>query len=130
MPPKAQTSMEFLVLTIFLLLMFAAFYVHLQDRRIEAMNSMVNAEALLVAEKAAYELNMAAAQGDGYSKEFTLPSMLYETFNYSISAEKNFVFVEYGNNTRAARIVVDNVTGTLKKGKNFIWNSGGIIYVS
>ncbi len=117
------------------LLAFSMFYSFLVDKRIEVFERETEYLASSIAEKAAYEINIAVVEGDGFTRNFTLPESLYGV-DYDIIPWGGFVFVNWTTpegrpNTRFASIIIENITsGYLNKGENNITNVEGEIYVN
>lgn len=130
---KGQSSIEFLTLVIFAMVLFVLFYGEVLKKNNEVLINKIDAEGSLIADKVANEVNIALTQGDGYSKEFMLPGKVY-SYEYNISTSSNMVFVEWvrnnKQNSRSARIIVENVTGSFKAGTNTIKNVYGVIYAN
>jgi len=70
---KAQTSMEFVILTGFMLLAFLVFYVVIQAKLVEANRNSIDNSAKQVETLVVNELKVAESVTDGYYREFELP---------------------------------------------------------
>lgn len=129
----AQASMEFLSLTVTALAVFIVFYSQVSHINKITYENRINLLAREISEKAAYEINIAAAQGDGYYKEFVLQNKI-GSYNYNITIAKNKIFVEWElgpsiRTSQSSNIVLGNISGTLSPGWNFVENKKGIITV-
>lgn len=123
---KAQSSLEFLVMVTFLLMIFALFYGSLVSRNSQLAEDRRAMQALLAAEDAAYEINTAIIEGHGYAKNFTLPADLYGE-NYSITVEPGLVFVDWAQNSRFASVMLADSSCALHPGTNSIENVEGAV---
>jgi len=74
---KGQTSLEFLMTLVFAALVFSVFYVFIiGEFSILFGESYVGAQAEVLAEEIAAEINYAYISGDGYSANITLPEQI------------------------------------------------------
>jgi hypothetical protein len=132
---KAQTSMEFVILTGFMLLAFLSFYIVIQSKLVEANsentdNAAIQAELLVV-----NELRVAESVTDGYYREFELPQKIND-MNYNISimsgvANTPEIVIKYSNKERVYFVPQTYVSGlsNVSKGKNNISKDNGIILI-
>jgi uncharacterized protein (UPF0333 family) len=81
---KAQTSMEFVILTGFMLLAFLIFYVVIQSKLVEANQNSIDVAAKQVEIIVVNELKVAESVTDGYYREFELPQRI-NGINYSVA---------------------------------------------
>lgn len=125
---KGQVSMEFMAYIGFLLIMFAAFgpFFLNQSVMIDEMKAELKAER--VATLLEREFNTAVRFGDGYSRNFTLPSEISSN-NYSIELHSDLMLVEvqWGDRSVTRQITSDNFKGSPVPGKNHIRNSNSEI---
>ena len=70
---KAQTSMEFVILTGFMLLAFLVFYVVIQAKLVEANRDSMDTAAKQIETLVVNELTVAESVTDGYYRVFELP---------------------------------------------------------
>lgn len=130
---KGQSSIEFLTLVIFAMILFALFYGEVLKKNNEVLINKIDAEGSLIVDKVANEINIAITQGDGYSKDFSLPEKIY-SYDYNITTSSNMVFVEWIRNekqdSKSSRIIIENVTGLFKAGTNTIRNVYGVVYAN
>jgi hypothetical protein len=127
---KGEVSLEFLILTGLILVIFASTVAVIGMRNQDIANTIKFSDAQTIADRVASEINM-ASRISGYYSEFTLPYKISDYENYSLSINKNlrFVQVTWGVNSRMSNIVTENVTGTPIPGKNTIRNSEGVITI-
>jgi len=125
---KAQVSMEFIAfLGVMLFLLTLASYASLSaGSGIAKDNESV--EARRIAATVAEEINLAVEIGPGYSHAFDLPAVLSTGTNYSINfTSSRFVYVFWGTGFYPIPVLSDNITGTVKNGRNTLTNNNGVI---
>jgi len=132
---RAQTSMEFVILTGFMLLAFLSFYIVIQSKLVEANtentdNAAKQAELLVV-----NELRVAESVPDGYYREFELPPKI-NAMNYNISIMNGVagtpeIVVKYDGRERVYFVPQTYVStlSNLSKGKNNISKNNGMILI-
>ncbi len=81
---KAQTSMEFVILTGFMLMAFLIFYIVIQSKLVEANKNTIDLAAKQVETIVVNELKVAESVSDGYYREFELPQRV-NGMNYTLS---------------------------------------------
>jgi len=81
---KAQTSMEFVILTGFMLLAFLTFYMVIQGKLVEANRDSTDNAAAQIETMVVNELKVAESVTDGYCRDFELPQRI-NGINYNIS---------------------------------------------
>jgi hypothetical protein len=126
----AQVSIEFisLISVLFIFLILTIYYN--SELYFQIYSTRIFKEAQTVSDQIASEINLALKAGDGYSRIFFLPAKLSNSLDYSIAVENYLVIVRWDSNFAQSTILTKNVTGEFLKGKNFIRNSGGIVYVN
>ncbi|MBW6451690.1 MAG: hypothetical protein K0B02_03080 [DPANN group archaeon] len=130
---KGQSGMEFIMLLVFAIGLFLVFYYNISHTNKIAYENKINIIARQISDKAAYEINIAAAQGDGYYKEFYLKNTIYDK-TYNISIINNYIFVTWepiplNPTSMTSRIITTNIIGNLSANWNYVENSKGIITV-
>ena len=132
---KAQTSMEFVILTGFMVLAFLSFYIVIQSKLVEANsqdsdNAAKQAELLVV-----NELRVAESVVDGYYREFELPQKI-NGVNYNISIMQGVagtpeIVIRYNGKERVYFVPQAYVSGasSVGKGRNNISKEDGIILI-
>jgi len=108
------------------LLIFLAAYTSVFEKTKNAYDSKSLSEASGIGDKIAGEINTAVSEGDGYSKNITLPNDIFGA-SYVVSIDKGDVFVYWRGKNAASRIIIENVTGVFVSGNNKIKNKGGVI---
>lgn len=126
---KCQSGLEFMLLCVFLLLIISSFYTVINRNSSELTEYRRNYLASSIAEKIAYEINIAVTSGDGYMKEFYIPPDIYG-YDYNITFSRKSVFVDWWGNSQAAYVIISNVTGEFVRGYNYIGNEDGQIYLN
>lgn len=132
---KAQTSMEFVILTGFMLLAFLTFYIVIQSRLVEtnrdgADKAAKQAELLIV-----NELRVAESVTNGYYREFELPQKIND-MNYNISMMSGVagtpeIVIKYNGKELVYFVPQSYISGlsSVSKGKNNISKNDGVILV-
>ncbi len=126
---KGQSGLEFMILSMFLLLLFTSSYSVINKNSVDVVDHKRNYLATSISEKIAYETNMAVTSGSGYLKMFFIPYDIYG-YNYNITFSRRSVFVDWVGNSQAAHIVTNNFSGAFLKGYNYIENKEGLLYLN
>ncbi|MFB6166851.1 MAG: hypothetical protein ABEJ62_01155 [Candidatus Nanohaloarchaea archaeon] len=126
---KGQSSLEFIAMLSFMMLAFSGFYTFFVNQQIAAVQNQRAVYAEAVADKAAFELDLALAQGDGFSRNFTLPESLGGA-DYNITVRGEIVLLEWGERQVLSSTAAPEVQGNLTPGGNRVENRGGVLYVS
>jgi hypothetical protein len=124
---KSQSSLEFLILTGFALVIFIT-VLALLSKNIYFMNK--NKQDILgedIATKIQKEVLLASNMEDGYKREFSIPSMLGNQ-DYTISIINNEVILQKGIQNFWKEI--PSVSGNITKGNNIIRKTNGTIYLN
>jgi hypothetical protein len=136
---KAQTSMEFVILTGFMLMAFLVFYIVIQSKLVEANRNSVDLAAKQVETVIVNELKVAESVTDGYYREFELPQKV-NGMNYTVSVipgpsqgptDVPEIVIKYNGRERVYFISQTYINGSSKisKGVNNISKNNGIILV-
>lgn len=126
---KGQTSLEFIAMLSFMMIAFAAFYSVFVDQHVTAMEQRRATHAEAIADRAAFELDMALSQGDGFSRNFTLPNEVVGA-DYSITVYDGLLVLEWGDRRVMDSTAAPGINGELEPGLNRVENRGGVLYVS
>ncbi len=126
MDKKAQSAIEFLILTgavlFFFISMLAVFQQDLALKAKEKRNLEVQEIALTVQN----EINIAAEATDGYQRQFKVPQTILN-LDYSITLDSGVVYINTADNRHAMALPIQNVTGNIQKGTNIIQKQDGIV---
>jgi len=130
---KAQTSMEFVILTGFMLLAFLIFYVIIQSKLVEANTNSIDSAAKQVETLVVNELKVAESVTDGYYREFELPQRV-NGMDYTVKiipgvSDTPEIVVRYNGRERVyfvSQTYVSNLS-RVSKGLNNVSKSNGII---
>ena len=123
---KGQSGLEFMLLSVFLLLIFTSSYSVINKNNMDVVDYKRNYLATTISEKIAYETNMAVTSGSGYFKMFFIPYDIYG-HGYNITFSRRSVFVDWIGNSQAAHVVTNNFSGAFLKGYNYIENHDGLL---
>jgi hypothetical protein len=129
MDNKAQASLEFFGYYIILSTVFLIVMLLIVDNQktLDDERTHANAKQLLVFAK--NEIDIAINAGDGYSHAFILPETLKGRVNYTmlILPTYQLLYISYNDRNVSLPVLTDNITSGIKKGKNTIKNSKGMI---
>lgn len=130
---KAQTSLEFVVLTGFMILAFLTFYIVIESKLLVANRDTVDMAVKQVENLVVNEIKVAESVTDGYYREFELPQRV-NGIDYTVSIIAGVgntpeIVTKYGGKERVyfvPQAYVDN-DSTVGKGLNNISKNGGNI---
>ena len=131
---KAQTSLEFVVLTGFMILAFLTFYIVIQSKLLEANRDSTDIAVKQIETLVVNEIKVAESVTDGYYREFELPQRV-NGVEYTISIISGLgsntpeIVTKYNGRERVyfvPQAYVDN-DSTVGKGLNNISKIGGNI---
>jgi hypothetical protein len=130
---KAQTSMEFVILTGFMLLAFLVFYIVIQAKLVEANKDNVDRAAKQVETLVVNELKVAESVTDGYYRVFELPQRV-NGMDYNVSIIPGVgntpeIVIKYNSRERVyfvPQTYVDSAS-RVGKGYNNISKTNGVI---
>lgn len=126
---KAQSSIELLLFFSIALLIFSVVYTTVFEKTRNVYESNSRSQAIEISEKVAAEINTAVSEGNGYSKNITLPNDIFGA-GYTVSIDKGNVFVAWRGKNAASRTIIENVTGVFVSGNNKIKNKESVIIVN
>jgi hypothetical protein len=129
MKEKSQSSMELAILVgamlFFFLTLLYVFEQNITQKSYEQRDFAMNELALNVQN----ELSIAAAATDGYQRNFQIQTKLLG-MDYSVTLIANSVYINTSDGKHAMSLSVQNVTGNITKGNNFIRKTNGIVYLN
>jgi len=126
----AQVSVEFIAFVAVLsILLFLTVY-QSSTLYFQLNSARILKDAQSISDQIASEINLALKVGDGYSRIFYLPKKISDSLDYEVSVEDYRVVVKWKDGSTQSVILTKNITGQILKGKNFIRNVEGIIYVN
>lgn len=111
------------------LLMFSAFFTVFSQRQISAGNLQNQRTAASIADKVAFELDLALTEGSGFSRTFELRDSIGGN-PYTVTLHQGTVLLEYGEKDVLSSSAAKNITGTVQPGTNTVTNNGGTLYVT
>ena len=126
---KGQGGLEFMILIIFTLIVFTSYNTIINNNSADVVEAKRNYLSISIAEKIAYEINIAMTSGPGYMKRFYIPYDIYG-YDYNITFSRNSAFVDWAGNSHAAYLITNNISGDFIKGYNYIENRGGSLYMN
>lgn len=126
---RAQSSVEFLIITGFALIFFVAFLFSLtvssSERLIERQRLTLQQAAQTVQEEVAF----AHATVDGYERRFALPLNIVG-LEYELDVVDNLLYVHTVEGEHALTVSLKNVTGMFVPGANTIRRTNGTVYAN
>jgi hypothetical protein len=133
---KAQTSMEFVILTGFMLLAFLVFYIVIQSKLLEANRDSTDRAVKQVETLVVNELKVAESVTDGYYREFDLPYRV-NGMDYFINITAGVgdtpeIVTKYSGKERVYFVpqTYVNSTSTVGRGLNNISKTNGMILIN
>lgn len=131
---KSQSSMEFVILVSFMMLVFALFFIVIQQRAAIANEEKNDAAADNVKNLALNEIKLAESVSDNYYREFSLPNNL-NGLDYNISIMQGVggsseIVIKYANKEKVYYLEgFINSASTLGSGLNSITKSGNVVLI-
>lgn len=113
---------------IFVMLVFTTFYTFFVNKQVAAQQEQEALMAEYIANQASFEVRMALTQGDGYTRNFTLPQQVMGT-DYTVDVSNGLLILDWGDRIVVKNVVVDAVNGNIVQGENRIRNRDGELYV-
>ena len=125
---KAQSSVEFIFLVSFMLLVIVGFFAVTSSKTLEAQEEGNKKIAETIADLAYKEIEIAQSVNDGYVRYFVMPPTV-NGVNYSIQLidDKELVvkYVDY----EYVKFIASNISGNISKGVNRLEKVNGIVYL-
>ncbi len=125
---QGQTSLEFMAMLIFAMFVFTAFYSSLASNQTDVQNQQETLMAENIANDAVFELQMALTQGDGYSRNFTLPHALLGN-TYTVNLTSGTLIVQWDDRNLYKDAPITTINGNITPAENQIRNDDGELYV-
>jgi len=128
MKKKAQSAMEFLVISASVIFFFTMFFVVIQKNVLdkEKEQEVVVVEELALSIKD--EIGIALGASDGYSREFNIPDNIFGR-NYEVTLiDNSTIYVKSA--ISAISLSTGRVEGNVKKGVNVIKKENGTVYLN
>jgi len=111
------------------LVLFAGFFTFFADRQMTAVAHQQQRVAAATAEEAAFELDLALTQGDGFSRMFDLRETIGGE-SYTVTVVNETVWLQYQEADILASTAAANVTGDIAPGTNRVRNEDGVLHVT
>jgi hypothetical protein len=127
---KAQAGIEFLVLVSLLLLIFAFVMWNGSSLQNQLNFVKMDVEAKNLCDKIAFEINSAVRSGDGFNRKFYVETNIFGVSDFDIKVGNYSAFINWERGSVASSIIIENITGNVNKGVNFIENRNEKIYVT
>ena len=126
---RAQSSVEFMIITGFVLFFFVAFLASIalssSDKLYERQMLTIQQVARTVQEETAF----AHATVDGYHRTFELPLQIVN-LEYELEVVDERLYIHTLDGSQALSVLIKNVTGTFVPGTNVLRRSDGVVYVN
>jgi len=113
------------ILMVILLVIAANSQKSMTDMTEERKNIMIDDEISLIKS----EIDRVFIMGDGFSTNITIPDKI-AGYDYEISITNDFLLVNMSGTLKGRKLMTDNITGSLAKGKNTITNNDGELVIS
>ncbi len=126
---KAQSTIEFFSLVIFLFFFFLALTFGVHANISQKNKQRVNLEIIDLASSVKDEIDLAASSTEGYQREFILPTKIAGR-DYEINITENTVYVRTSDGKFATALPVLKITGDVIKGQNKISKSNDSIILN
>ncbi len=128
MKNKSQASVEYVILLLLFMTAFSiAVFFSVNQIQFDNMLRM-DMEAGKVVNEISRKINLVVVEGNGFQANLTLPEKILGN-NYSVFIQSNFVVLTVQNKTYFKPLLTSNITGTIKKGMNTLYNSNGMIII-
>ncbi|MBN1896118.1 MAG: hypothetical protein JW789_00135 [Candidatus Aenigmarchaeota archaeon] len=125
---KAQSAFEFIfIFGLFLSALIVGMWTYfIKTNEVSRYNFELGINELMavVSEK----INTVWIEGKGFSTNITIPETLSSMY-YEINITSNYVILTTGGERYIQTMITKNVTGSLKKGVNTLYNRGGYIEI-
>lgn len=122
-----QLAMEFLTLIIFVFLIFIMFYKGSYEQKISIDKENEGLVARDIAYKIREEILIAEIVEDGYEREFSIPLLLNNRYEYEVNITSNILFVSTEHHSVDLSIPPINHSLNLDAKEFFISKKGGVI---
>ena len=126
---KSQSSMEFIILASFMLLVLLGFFSIASSKMLEAREEGNRKIAEDIADFAYKEIETAKSVNDGYTRIFSMPQAVNGA-DYSITITDNTELTVNYLGYEHVSFLPSNVTGNIIKGSNKISKNNGIISIN
>lgn len=127
---KAQVSVEFMAFVSILLLLLLLFVWNSFSLQKEMIALRSDTEARKLSDRIAFEINTALKAGNGYSRNFYVEDSFAGISDFDILVNSYSVVIKWSQGSASSQILTENITGSIKKGWNFIQNKNGEIFAS
>lgn len=128
MPSKGQTSLEFIAMLSFIMLAFAGFFSMFVANQVQATEEQRAVYGKAVADRIAFEIDLALAEGDGFRRDVSLPESI-TGIPYTVNVSQGSVLVRWADRSAIAAIAAPRVVGNVTAGDNRFANRGGVVHV-
>jgi uncharacterized protein (UPF0333 family) len=130
---KGQSSIETLIVFLFIMFMLLMVAIYASEKSNEATNIKTQTDMRRVADSFADNVNTIAEQGSGFYKYFRLPAQLVGVQDYNVSIYGNLVEISCNNYSVIEPMVSSNITvACLDKSiskRNKVYNDGEKIFI-
>ncbi len=125
---RSQVSMELVLFLFFLSALSFSFmlYIYHYEASLRSMNMDMEANNLL--ELVVGRLDSVLLEGDGFSTRLNLPENLSGS-DYELRIFGDLIWLNLSGRTYSKKILAKQVSGTLKKGENWLVNENGTIII-
>lgn len=129
MPCKSQSTVEFMILASFMLLVILGFFAVTSSILLDAREEAKRKIAEDIADFAYREVEVAKAVNEGYARLFLMPQRVND-IDYSVTVTDNVEMSVNYLGYEFIKFLPSNVTGNVSRGVNLIYKKEGIIYIT
>lgn len=127
---KAQITVETILLIVFLLVFLTAFSYAVYLRIQQVYSEGLKYEIERIGNEAAGQINLVLQEGNGFSKNYSLPQKIYgKEYEIFVDPSNGRVEIMVENKTYFFLISTRDVVGNFSKGENLIRNEEGVIRI-
>lgn len=126
---KSQSSIEFVILIVFILFFFTIFFIAVQSNISSTSKSREGSVIKEIALTVQDEINLAYKSSDGYFRKFRLPDKIANQ-DYTLIIVEESVYIKTSDNKNALALPVIPVIGNINKGENQIRKENGTVYLN
>jgi len=125
---KAQSSVEFMLIFMLLLLVLALAAWISGTKTTEINTIEKNLEIGRVLDDMKNTIDTVYIEGNGFSTQLEMPYKIYD-LNYTMMIYRNQVLIDVEGFTYSKVIMTYNVTGNFSYGKNYLKNENGFVVI-
>lgn len=126
---KAQLAVEFMIIFSVFLIAIILILLAVWNNIANAEKSSIDFEADRILNLASGRINTAYLEGQGFSIGLAIPEKI-GVYNYTLQFEGSTLWLYASQISYSSKLLTQNITGILAKGKNTIKNVNGVIVIT